>query len=456
VGRNNRWLVLFICSLSSFLVPFMTAAVNVSLASISKDLSLNAVVLGWIPMAYLLASAIFLVPFGRVADIYGAKKVFIFGMLLYTLSCLLLPFSQTATMLISFSVMEGIGAAASYSTSMVILNTTYQSGERGRALGITTATVYAGLSLGPLIGGFMTQHLSWRSIFLINVPLGILVVALMVWKMRGEQFEAKPPKMDYAGSLIYGLGLSALILGFSRMPTSLGIWLAAGGLAGLGLFVWWELKISSPVLNIRIFKNSPVFTWSSLAALINYAATNAIVFLLSLYLQYIKGFSTEHAGLILIAQPIVQMTLSPISGRLSDRLQPQVVASIGMSLTTLGLALLAMLNENSSLWYIILTLILLGMGFGLFVAPNTNAAISSVDKRNFGVASGIIGTMRSVGQLVSLATAVMIFAIIIGHVQITPPFYPLFLESVRVAFTIFASLCFIGIFASLARGKMKR
>jgi MFS family permease len=285
------------------------------------------------------------------------------------------------------------------------------------------------------------------------VFLGLIIITMVLWKLKGEWIEARGEKFDLVGSITYGLALAALIIGFSRLPAVSSISLVIVGIAGLWFFIRREMRVKSPVLNLSVFRDNRVFAWSNLAALINYSATAAVSFLLSLYLQYIKGFSPEHAGLILISQMIVMMLLSPVAGRLSDRLEPQIVASIGMTLTTTGLVLLTFLSPNSSIHFIVLSLITLGLGFGLFSSPNTNAAMSAVNKKFYGVASGTLGTMRLLGQMFSLAIAVLLFELFIGRVQITPEYYPLFLKSVRTAFIIFAILCFGGIFASLARGK---
>jgi len=452
----SKGVALFVASMAAFMTPFMVSSLNVALPLIGREFSLSAVVLGWVPTVYLLAAAIFLIPIGRIADIYGRKRIFVYGIILYTIACLLLPFSNSAMMLIAFRVLEGIGAAAIFGTGVAILTSVFPVGERGKALGINVALVYAGLSFGPPIGGLLTQYLTWRSIFFVNVPLGLIVIALVFWKMKGEWAEAKGEGFDLTGAAIYGLALAALITGFSFLPGVLGIGLVLGGVLGLFLFVRWEMGVKSPLLNIGLFRNNPVFTWSNLAALINYSATNGVGFLVSLYLQYIKGFTPERAGLILVSQPIVMTALSPVAGRLSDRLEPQVVASIGMALTTVGLLALVFLSQNSSLWFILLSLVVLGVGFGLFSSPNTNAVMSSVNKRFYAVASGTVGTMRLLGQMSSLAIVVLLFALYIGRVEITPASYPLFMSSQKTAFIIFAILCFGGIFASLARGKMRR
>jgi MFS family permease len=206
---------------------------------------------------------------------------------------------------------------------------------------------------------------------------------------------------------------------------------------------------------MNLFRSNTVFVFSNLAALINYSATFAVSFLLSLYLQYIKGLSPQNAGLILVSQPIMQALFSPSAGRLSDRIESRIVASAGMALTVIGLLLLTLLNEETALVFIIVSLMLLGFGFALFSSPNTNAIMSSVEKRFYGVASATLGTMRLIGQTLSMGIAMLIFAIHIGKVQITPEYYAPFLTSTQTAFVVFAVLCFGGIFASLARGNVR-
>lgn len=342
-----------------------------------------------------------------------------------------------------------------FGTGVAILTSVFPPNERGRVLGINVASVYVGLSLGPVLGGLLTQHFGWRSVFFSTVPLGLVVIVAVLWKLKGEWAEAKGERFDLAGSVIYSLALVAIMYGFSLLPAISGAWLIAIGILGIVAFVWWETRAKSPVLNISLFRNSAVFLFSNLSALVNYSATSAVGFLLSLYLQYIKGFSPTHAGLILVSQPVVMAILSPVAGRLSDRVEPRLIASMGMALTTIGLVLLIFLNQDSGLYFILVSLVILGLGFAFFSSPNTNAVMSSVEKKFYGVASGTLGTMRLTGQMLSLGVAMLLFALYIGKVQITPEYYPLFLKSVKTAFIIFAVLCFGGIFASLARGNTR-
>jgi EmrB/QacA subfamily drug resistance transporter len=451
-GINKR-AVLLILALSPFLAAFMGSAINIALPSIGSEFQMNAVLLGWVATAYILASATCLLPFGRLADIYGRKRVLTYGTFIFTIASLLLAFAPSATALIALRALQGIGGAMIFTTGIAILTSVFPIGERGKALGINAAATYLGLSLGPVLGGLLTQHFGWRSIFLVVVPLGATIIALIFTKLKGEWAEARGEKFDLTGSVIYGLALTGIIYGFSLLPAKLGIWLTIIGASGIFAFVQREAKVGGPLLDINLFKKNRVFAFSNLAVLLNYSAAYAVSFLLSLYLQYIKGLSPQSAGLTLVAMPAVQAGFSPVAGRLSDRIEPRILASVGMGLITIGLSLFIFLGEKTSLGFIIASLILIGFGFGFFASPNTNAIMSSVNQRFYGVASATLATMRQVGMSFSMGIAMLLFAIYIGRVEIIPEYYPLFLSSTKIAFIIFTALCSGGIFASLVRGK---
>ena len=451
----NRTPALIVATLTSFLTPFMASSVNIALPAIGKEFSMHAVLLSWIATSYLLAAAMFLVPFGRIADIYGRKKIFTYGILLYAVSSLLSALAPSATLLIISRILQGIGGAMMFGTAIAILTSVFPVGERGKALGFNVAAVYTGLSLGPFVGGFLTQHLGWRSIFLANYFLAVIIVGLVFWKLKGEWAGAKGENFDFIGSSILSIIIVSVMYGFSLLPALGGAWLILLGILAMVAFIKWETKVEYPVLNINLFKDNKVFAFSNLAALINYSATSAISFLLSLYLQYTKGLSPQNAGLILVSQPVVMAVFSPLAGRLSDKIEPRIVASIGMAITVIGLLLFTFLSSTTTLAFIIFSLVLLGFGFALFSSPNVNAVMSSVEKRFYGVASATLGTMRLTGQMLSMGIAMLVFALYLGRAQITPENYPAFLSSAKTAFIIFAVLCFGGIFASLSRGKVR-
>ena len=446
---------LFIATLSSFMVPFMGSAINLALPSIGREFQIDAVLLSWVATSYILAAAISLVPFGRLADIHGRKKIFTLGIAAFTLASFLCAISTSTPMLIIFRICQGATSSMIFATGMAILTSVFPPQERGRALGINVAAVYTGLSLGPFLGGLLTHHLTWRSVFLMNVPLGLIIICLVFWKLKGEWAEARGEKFDLPGAVIYGLALVSIMYGISMLPSMKSLLFVILGLLGFGLFIIWQMRVEYPVFQLNLFRGNRVFSFSCLAALLNYSATFAMGFLLSLYLQYIKGLSPQSAGLVLIAAPIVMAIFSPFAGRASDRIEPRIVSSIGMTLTTIGLFLFAFLDEDSTLESIVIRLIVLGLGFAIFSSPNTNAIMGSVEKRFYGLASGSVGTMRLLGMMISMGIATLIFTVYLGKVQITVEYYPVFMKCVKVAFIIFAILCFGGIFSSMVRGKLR-
>lgn len=453
---DDKRAVLVASTTAAFLTPLMASSVNVALPSIGREFAMDALSVSWIATSAVLAAAMFLVPFGRLADIYGRKRIFTYGVITFTTFSFLGGIAPTGALLIVSRGMQGMGAAMIFGTSVAILTSAYQPAERGRVLGVNVAATYTGLSVGPFIGGFLTQHFGWRSIFLLNAVVGLLIIVLVLYRLKSEWVEAHGEKFDFPGSLLYMASLTALMIGFSKLPGSVGIWGTGAGVAGLLGFVFWEKRTPIPLLDIRLFGRNPVFTFSNIAALINYSATSAVTFLVSFYLQYIKALSPQTAGLILVAQPIMMALFSPLAGRLSDSVEPRVVASIGMSIIAIGLGLLAMVGMETPTALVTVYLLLIGFGFALFSSPNTNAIMSSVEKKLYGVASATFGTMRLTGQMLSMGIVMLIFAMIIGNVQITPEYYPMFLRSMQIAFVVFAILCVFGVFASLARGTVRK
>jgi EmrB/QacA subfamily drug resistance transporter len=452
---DDKRAVLVASTTAAFLTPLMASSVNVALPSIGREFAMDALTVSWVTTSAVLAAAMFLVPFGRLADIYGRKKVFNLGVVTFTIFSFLSGVAPNGMMLIISRTMQGMSAAMIFGTSVALLTLAYPPADRGRVLGINVAGTYIGLSLGPFIGGFLTQHLGWRSIFFLNALLGLLIIVFVMWRLKIESADAAGEKFDIPGSLMYMAGLTSLMIGFSKLPGNTGVLGIVAGVVCLAGFVAWETRTEKPLLDLTLFARNPVFTYSNIAALIIYSATSAVTFLVSFYLQYVKALSPQVAGLILVAQPVMMATFSPLAGRLSDRVEPRIVASIGMLIIAAGLGLLAIVSEETSTILVTVYLFLLGFGFALFSSPNTNAIMSSVDKKLYGVASAAFGTMRLTGQMLSMGIVMLIFAVVIGNVQITPQYYPMFLQSMRISFIVFAVVCVLGVFASLARGTVR-
>ena len=445
--------VLLVSTFAAFLTPFLGSAINLALPSIGKDLNANAIQLGWVISSFLLSSAIFLLPFGRYADIIGRKKVFSLGILLFTISTSLIIFSHSITSLIVLRVFQGLSSAMIFGTSLAIITSVFEPGERGKAMGINITAVYLGLSSGPVIGGLLTQYFGWRSIFAFLVPFAVSSLILIRRRIKTEWADASGERFDWRGAVIYGIALSSFMFGFSRLPSVSG-WIFVGiGLIMAILFLITEKKTINPVFDIYLILHNRVFAFSGIAALIHYSATSATGFFISLYLQYLKGLDARTAGLIMISQPIAMTLLSPLAGKMSDRKNPGIIASAGMGLTAIGLVLLCFIKETTPDFFIVALLIMMGIGFGLFSSPNSNAIMSSVEKRHLGVASGVVGTMRMVGQMMSMGIAMMLISLYIGNQKFSPATYPGLIASMRTGFIIFSILSVCGIFASLARNE---
>lgn len=448
--------VLTVTAFASFLTPFMGSSVNLALPSIGNEFGVNAVTLNWIVSSYMLSTSVLLLPAGRVGDILGRKKIFTAGLVIFTLTMILLTFTPNIKWLIGARVLQGLGSAMLFATNLAILTSVFPPGERGRAMGINVTAVYIGLSSGPFLGGLLTRYLGWRSIFAFLVPMGILSLILIRTKMKDEWAEAKGETFDWQGAVIYGFSLAALMFGFSKLPSAAGWAITAAGLILMPIFVMREKRTKYPLFDITLISKNRVFAFSNLAALIHYAATSAIGFFLSLYLQYIKDLGPRDAGFVLMCWPLTMALISPAAGKLSDKQNPGVLASIGMAITSAGLIMLCFLTAGTSLVFVIAVLVIMGIGFSLFSSPNSNAIMSSVEKKQLGNASGMIGTMRNAGQTFSMAIALMLLALFMGQARIDPSNYPQLLGAMKSGFIIFSVLCIAGIFASLARNNRLR
>lgn len=444
---------MFVATLTSFMGPFLISSVNVALPAIQSELSLDAVQLSWIATAYLLAVAVGLVPAGKVADIQGRKRVFAAGLAVYVVGAAFSIFAGSAAVLIGSRVIQGLGAAMFVTTGMAIITSIFPPEKRGRVIGIYVAAVYVGLSVGPFVGGLLTQHFGWRAIFLVTLPMGAGSLLLTLYMLKGEWRGEPGQRLDLAGCALYGVSILALVYGASLLPGRSGILMVIAGIVLMAVFFRHQSRARFPVFEVQLFVNNRRFAFSSFAALLNYSATFAVTFLLSLYLQYIQGLSPQAAGGVLMAQPVVMALFSPFAGHLADRVEPRYLATGGMLITVLGVLFFRVLDFDSSVVLIAVNLTFLGFGFALFSSPNMSAIMGSVEKRYYGLASGAVATMRLLGQMASMAVAMVVLTLMVGRQEIAPANYGQFLDAVHMVFTISAMLCLAGVYFSWFRGK---
>ena len=440
--------------LNAFTTPLMLSAANVALPRIAIDLNLDAVSLSWIPMAYLMASAVFILIFGKIADNYGRKRIFLAGTFCVIITSVFAACSVNGLMLITARFLQGTSAAMLYATQIAIVSSVSHPEKRGHAIGMTVSTIYLGLCFGPVLGGYFVDLFGWRASFVFYIPLALIVLVIgLIW-VPGDWASDKKEPYDYKGSILYAVSIICISYGAANLKNHEGYSTLILGIIGMIMFVIIAKKTKYPVFDVKLFFINRVFRFSSLASYIIYTATYANVVLISLFLQYLKDLSALSAGIIMMTQPLTMAILSPVAGKLSDKLEPRIIASLGMGITGFGLLMLANLNVMSSLTILVILLIITGIGLSLFSSPNSNAIMGAVEKRYYGSASGSLATMRILGQLSSMIIVSLVFGLLMGTVEIMPENYSSLENSIKLSFLLAAILCIPGIVFSLIRGRI--
>ena len=448
--------LLLTVSLSSFATPLISSGVNVALPYITLDFVIPASHIGWVQTSFLMAYAIFLFPFGKISDRIGKQKIFMAGLSFQLVGFVFAGLSTSFPTLLIGMALGGLGSAQVFSVAIPLLTTNFPRQERGKVIGINTAVVYTALAIGPFIGGVLISAFGWHSIFWILLPT-IAIAFILAIRVISKLPKAVPhttKPFDGMGAVVYIIAASLLLTGISRITEGSGaIIMLVIGIAISVFFLWWELKHPDPLFPIHIFIKNKLFRNSSLAALINYGSSFAITLLLSFYLQSVRDFTSIETGTILIAQPLVMAVLTPFAGKLSDRVDPRILATIGMAMTAISLFTFSFLTSTTPLWIIMGILLFLGCGFALFASPNMNSIMSSVPDAQAGIASATAGSMRVFGQVVSMSAVMVAFAAILGSVVISPEVAAPLLKALSTVFIALGALCTVGIWFSYARGK---
>lgn len=452
---DRQFATIFVVVVTALITTFSSSAVTLAIPSIGLEFASSATLLGWIVTGYMLCVAMFAVPFGRLADLTGRQRVFIIGVIGFTIFNGLTFFAWNLETVVLLRVMQGMAAAMIFSTSNAILINAFPADKRGKVLGYAITSTYFGLAAGPPIGGLISHYLGWRYIFLFSLVIGLLAMVVSITRLpknNADHEEKTKGAFNLTGNILYIVMVFCIMYGFSLFSESYlaKVLIVAGVIIG-GFFVSHELKTEKPIIKMSLFKGNSSFLLSNIAALFNYGATFAVGYLMSLYLQLIMGYTSEIAGLILIVQPLVMTLISPWAGRASDKVSPFKLASAGMALCALTLFSYRFIGAESSLIYIIVNLAVIGIGFGLFSSPNTNAVMSCVPKADYGVASSILTTMRSLGHTSSMAILTLIMGAHLGGQTLAQTTPQQLIDTLRTCFTVFAVICAAGVFISLQR-----
>jgi len=456
---NYPWVVFAVVSLGTFMATLDSSIVNVVLPTIARKLNTNLPVLQWVVTSYLLTISSLLPIFGKLGDSWGAKRVYVFGFLIFILGSAFCGLAHTVAFLIISRVLQAVGAAMMMANNMGIVTSVFPDEQRGKALGSIGAVVAAGSLTGPSLGGFLVTHFGWSSIFFINLPIGILGFFLGSYFLpegsirRGQDFDFKGAFL-FAGSIItFLLALSEgnkigwnswLILGLFAVSILLFL-----------LFVGNERKVGDPIIDLALFQ-TPFFAAGSLAALISYLLLFFVVILMPFYLDNVLDYSPAQTGLLLTPIPLALAIVAPLSGRLSDRIGPVILTCTGMMVMGLGLVSLAGLSAASSQLEIMGKLFLFGTGIAIFNSPNNSALLGSVSRDKLGVVGGLIATMRNVGMLMGIALSVAVFTLLLQKQAAGGESYKqAFIHALSKTFWLGAGISILGLLLSLVRAKNK-
>lgn len=451
---EKKNIILIICTVLNFIAVFASNAVNIIIPTVAAEFHMSNIVQNWITIIFFLVMAMLSIPAGQISGKYGLKKITILSSALFVIISIVNVFVTTSEQFLFCRLVLGLVLAFINVTSMAMVVSAFDPQERGKALGLNITGVYVGLSLSPFLGGVLNYQLGWRSVILFSVPFLIVIIALLL-KIDDEWITFEGIPIDMKGSIAYAIGIALFIYGFTILNESIGIVLTILGVIILVAFALIELRQEHPVFDIKFLKNRE-FLSANLASLCAYLATFAVTIILNYHLQYIKGFDSQTAGIILLVAPVCQVILAPIAGRLADKYIPQILAAIGMALGTISLVLFSTLSFETSLSFVVVSMVIYGVGFGLFSPPNTSVIMGSVPPKDTSIASASVSTVRTVGQAMSMGILTLIFAFVMGNVAIVPDVYPLLISSCQITCIICVCLCLASVFASLVGFRSKK
>ena len=447
-------IVVFVSFITSFFAVFLSNGIIIGVPAIAQDFAMNNVIQNWVPTIFFLVVAVFTVPAGQISGKFGVKKSLLAGIIVYLIGSIGAVLSFSTESFLVFRIMQGAGVAFLNVSAMAMVVHAVAPKNRGKALGFTVTGVYLATSLSPVICGFLVHNLGWRSMFYFVIPFLVLCIILMITKIPQEWKTYQDDKIDKVGSILYGIGILFFIYGFTSLITTPGKILTVLGIILLVIFGAYELRQKSPVFNMNLFKNKK-FTSSNIAALCSYIAVMVVTTILNYHFQYVRGWDAQMSGMILIITPIIMAIMAPNAGKLSDKIHPQKLAALGMGIATVALLILTFLTGKTPLYMVIIAMILQGIGMGLFSSPNMNAIMSSVPPKDAPTASASQATMRTIGQTMSLGLLTLVFAWIMGSLELAPQYASMIVQASQTICGICTVACLLAIFASLVGVKSK-
>jgi len=467
----NKWTVLAITTVGVLMVSIDTTVVILALPPIINELHTNVVIAIWVIMSYIFVTTVLLLALGRVADLYGRVRLYNWGFAIFTFGSVLCGVSQTDWQLIGARVIQGMGGALMLVNSWAIITDAFPPNQRGTAMGINAMVFGVGGVLGPVLGGFILSIATWRWVFFINIPIGILGTYLSYHYLKETSQPRPGERLDLLGAAAFSISLFALLLmmmvglqtgWFTTVP------LVLGGvfLILLLFFIFWERRVPYPALDLELFKNR-VFVFSVLAAMIQSLAIFAVQFLIVFYLQVVRSDTPLRAAILLLPMPVALAVVGPIGGRISDKIGARWPATIGLLLQAGGVFWLSRITVGSPYEFIAIGLVMVGIGGGLFFAPNTSAVMTTSRPENRGVAAATLSTLRNVGTVTSFALTLAVAAGSIPRATMLQLFVgstlhlemalkASFVFGLRAALHVSAGICLLAALMSFVRGRERR
>ncbi len=446
--------VVLISFITSFFAVFLSNGIIIGVPAIAQDFAMNNVIQNWVPTIFFLVVAVFTVPAGQISGKFGVKKSLLAGITVFLIGSIGACISFSTETFLLFRIMQGAGVAFLNVSAMAMVVHAVPPRNRGKALGFTVTGVYLATSLSPVICGFLVHNLGWRSMFYFVIPFLVLCIILMIVKIPQEWRTYQDDKIDKVGSILYGVGILFFIYGFTALITTPGKILTVLGIILLVIFGAYELRQRSPVFNMNLFRNKK-FTSSNIAALCSYIAIMVVTTILNYHFQYVRGWNAQMSGLILIITPIIMAIMAPNTGKLSDKVHPQKLAAIGMGIATIALLILTFLTKDTPVYIVVIAMVLQGIGMGMFSSPNMNAIMSSVPPKDAPTASASQATMRTIGQTMSLGLLTLIFAWIMGNLELSTQYASMIIQASQTICAICTVACVLAVFASLVGVKSK-
>ena len=411
-----KWVALTVTTVGTFMSGLDNSIVTIGLPTVLQDLNTTMVNGVWIITGYRLMMTILLVVLGRVADMYGRVRLYNIGFTVFTVGSLACSFSFSGEQLVLSRLFQGIGGALLMANSAAIITDAFPRNQLGTGLGINMMAVNIASASGYSVSGVMIQLFGWRSLFLMNIPIGIFGTVWAYKRLKEVSKRKTEEKFDFAGASLYCTGLAIVLysLTFGSLANALNQIELAAGLSLFLILVLVERRVKFPTIDLALFKIR-AFAFGNLTSLLNTLAFNCVPFLLSLYLQLVLGYDPALAGVILIPMSVVVLIMSPISGRLSDKFGSRGISSMGLAINAGALLLFSTLNPNSSYYYIIISLIMYGLGRGLFSSPNVSAVMGSVPASRRGIANGVRSALVQTGNVLSVPLAMIFMSTVIPY-----------------------------------------